>query len=348
MDRSSRIQFSGPGSKKPAIVLLNNIDPDWPQTEIELVKTTTRSLQNDLRSAGHKVQILIISDSDLEKKLIKYPPDNWIIFNWCEELPGLPHSDVNVARILETLNYTFTGSTSDVLALSWDKAQVKHILESYNIPTPAWTLANSAEGVDWNCFPAIVKPAREHCSTGITEDSVVLSREDLSKRIQYVVREFGQPALIEDFIDGREFHVTVWGNSDMSALPVAEMDFTGFNNIRDRLCTYESKFTPGSRHYEMIKLILPAPLSEDQLAVLEDICCRTCQAIGIRDYARVDVRLRQGIFYVLDVNPNADISPDTSPVCAAEFKGYSHADFCRQLVYFAAQRHPRYVTKSDS
>ncbi|MBN2383459.1 hypothetical protein JXQ70_11300 [bacterium] len=327
-----------------AVVLLNNIDLDWSLTEIQLVRSAMEKLKKKLSSAGYTVRILNITDCELKTRLKKFPPEEWIIFNWCEGLPGIPHSDVDVAKTLETLHYTFTGSTADVLALSWDKARVKQILDQANIPTPAWKLSDSSDVDDWNCFPAIVKPAWEHSSIGIDQDAVVLNREALQQRVAFVIDELAQPALIEDFIDGREFHVTMWGHSELTMLPVAEMDFTGFNNIKDRLCTYDSKFLPNSRHYKMIQLVLPAPLSAPQLTRLETLCQKACQAIGIRDYARLDLRLRNGTFYILDINPNADISPDTSPILAADLEGYSHADFCQQLILFAAQRHPKYST----
>jgi D-alanine-D-alanine ligase len=155
-----------------------------------------------------------------------------------------------------------------------------------------------------------------------------------------VLDVFQQPALVEDFIDGREFHVTVWGNGEVEVLPPAEMDFSAFGDVHDRLCTFDSKFCPGSLHYERIQLRLPAPLSEDERRRLERVARAAYRTLGCRDYGRLDIRLRDGIFYVLDVNPNPDISAETSTVYAAAEAGYSYGAMASYLINLAAMRHP--------
>jgi D-alanine-D-alanine ligase len=180
----------------------------------------------------------------------------------------------------------------------------------------------------------------EHCSMGITQDSVVLNQAELKNRISFILDQYCQPALVEDLIDGREFHVSVWGNETLTVLPPAEMDFSFFGNVKDRLCTYDSKFIPGSEHYEKIETLLPAPLTSDETDALERVCKNAYVALGCRDYARMDIRLRDNIFYVLDVNPNADISIDASMACAAEAAGISYGQMGNLIVRMAAQRHP--------
>jgi D-alanine-D-alanine ligase len=93
---------------------------------------------------------------------------------------------------------------------------------------------------DWERFPAIVKPAFEHCSLGIDTNAVVLDAKELGDRVAYIRETYAQPALVEEFIDGREFHVTLWGNGHIHMLPPAEMDFSAFTDVRDRLCTFDS------------------------------------------------------------------------------------------------------------
>jgi D-alanine-D-alanine ligase len=103
---------------------------------------------------------------------------------------------------------------------------------------------------------------------------------------------------------------------------------------------------PGSKHYEGIKTLLPAPLDGVDLRSLERVCQDAYRAGGCRDYGRIDVRLRDGLFYVLDVNPNADISADASLACAAEVAGYSYGEMASRIVRLAAKRHPRLESKS--
>jgi len=177
---------------------------------------------------------------------------------------------------------------------------------------------------------------------GVDKGAVVMSHEELRRRIDFVVEAFSQPALVEDFIDGREFHVSLLGDGHVTMLPPAEMDFTAFSDVRDRLCTFDSKFTPSSNHYKEIRLQVPALLDSSQAASLERTASKAYRILGCRDYARLDIRLRDGLFYVLDINPNADISYETSIVYAAEAAGMSYGAMVSYLVNLAARRHPRF------
>jgi len=111
-----------------------------------------------------------------------------------------------------------------------------------------------------------------------------MNTDDLIQRIAFVQDTFKQPAIVEDFIDGREFHVTLWGNSNIEMLPPAEMDFAAFNNLRDRLCTFDSKFKPGSLHYEKIDMRIPAILTDQETRRLKQTAMQAYQVTGCRDY----------------------------------------------------------------
>jgi D-alanine-D-alanine ligase len=323
-----------------SVLLIHNIDPAWESEEIEKALQEVAEFESALQDTVGQVVVVRLNNADLTSWLRAYDPDRYIVFNWCEEIPGVPRSEALVPQILEELQFTYTGSTPNILTFCWDKVKVKQLMNLWDIPTPRWDLYDSPEAKDWDCFPAIVKPSREHCSFGITTEAVVRSPEELRMRIAFILEKFCQPALVEDFIDGREFHVTLWGNGSVEMLPPAEMDFGAFDDVKDRLCTYESKFQPGSRHYEEISLKLPAPLSEKEYSRLKAVAEFTYRAFNCRDYARLDIRLRDGIFYVLDVNPNADISFEASMACAAEAAGFSYSQMIGRIVSLAVQRHP--------
>lgn len=326
--------------EKIPVVLLYNINEEWTQEEKKEVIRQSAELGDALQTTGYSTTLVQVENDDIAAYLRPFRPDKYIVFNWCEGLPEVEHSEWLVAKKLETLGYTFTGADSAALALAQDKQRVKVMLDKASIPTPAWRIYTASDVQDWKIFPAIVKPQNEHCSAGITPESVVMNQSDLRKRILFVLDKYSQPALVEDFIDGREFHVAVWGNEKISVLPAAEMDFSCFANLNDRLCTYEAKFIPGSQHYEEIETLLPAPLTRDEKNTMEKICRDTYKVTGCRDYARMDIRLRDNIFYVLDVNPNADISSDASMACAAETEGISYAEMGSRIVQMAARRHP--------
>jgi len=171
---------------------------------------------------------------------------------------------------------------------------------------------------------------------------VVMTETSLKNRVRYIIKRFQHPALVEDFIDGRELHVSLWGNRHVDVLPPAEMRFPSFKNVHHRLCTYESKFVEESESYNDIEIVLPAPLSECELREVERVCRAAYVLVGCRDYARIDMRMEDELFYILDINPNADICPDTTTIYAAELAGYTYSDFLKRLVLLAAERHPRW------
>lgn len=336
-------------NRKLPILILYNINSTWSQGEITEARQVILEISSTMLAEGHSVAEACLEDGDLAGLLRPYPPQDYIVFNFCEEIPGIPRSYDLIAQTLEELGYTFTGADSNALALSQDKRRVKQFLAARGIATPQWQIFTEASSDGWRTYPAIVKPALEHCSLGLSRESVVCSPAELSSRIAYVIDSFNGPALVEEFIDGREFAVIVVGNGDLHVLPVAEEDYAALEDMKDRLLTYESKFDPQSRLFNLIKLRVPAVLSEEEQMLLAQAARECYRLAACRDYARLDFRLRDGIFYILDINPNADISPGFSAALAAESAGLSYGKLLSFVVNLASQRHPlfRIPVKDD-
>jgi len=322
------------------VLLVYEWDRTYGETDAAEAERLLGQVVAALAQVGHMVTLLPVYDAAWTEQLTRFDPREWVVLNWCDGVPGVTYSDVHIARELRAAGFTYTGSQYPVLTKSWNKPYVKSLLERWAVPTPHWRLYDRLEIDGWDCFPAIVKPSHEHASVGLTPEAVVLAPEALRERITYVLDTFHQAALVEDFVDGREFHVSVWGNHTLEALPPAEMDFHAFSDVHDRLCTFDAKFTPGSRPYEQIGLLLPAPLQEPERAALQRVAIDAYQALGCRDYGRLDIRLRDGVFYVLDINPNCDISPNVSMALAAALEGYSYGAMLSHIVNLAAMRHP--------
>jgi D-alanine-D-alanine ligase len=321
--------------------MLYNLDPAWPEIDAKIVVRETKRLAFAMSRQGHPVTLAPVLDFDIEKPLEQFDPEECILFNWCESIPGIPHSEALAAEALEELEFTCTGSTADVISLSENKRRVKRLLDKAGIPSPKWRIFESVESAKtWDCFPAIVKAANEHCSAGMTSDSVVLSTEDLRKQVAHVLKKHHQPALVEDFIDGREFHVTLWGNRQVEMLPLTEVDFSTCSNMRDRLYMYETKFNSSAACQKKLRTTISPSLSDDCVKLLERTARDAYRLLGCRDYARIDIRQRYGLFYVLDVNPNADITSEDSVALSAKKAGYCYGAMGSHLVNLAAQRHP--------
>ncbi|MDX9946166.1 MAG: hypothetical protein RBS38_02290 [Bacteroidales bacterium] len=327
------------------VLVLYNIEKNWDSTEISDARTSGRILYEALRKEGIETFLEELNNPRLEIVLDKHTPEDTIVFNLCEALPGIPYSERRVAEILKLKGFTYTGNVPEVIELSYDKQKTKELLISLGIRVPYGALLAPEEAAGWTLFPAIVKPSSEHCSLTLTDKSVVSDTSSLREQIRLVNNELNQPAMVEDFIDGREFHVSVWNNGQPEILPLAEMDFSAFSKTNERLCTYDSKFIPGSGHYEKIETLIPAPLDERLYRKLENKALATWHGFGCLDYARFDFRLRDEKFYLLDINPNNDISFDTSFALAAEASNYTYGQMAKRIVMMAAERHPVFGEK---
>jgi len=324
------------------VLLIHNIDPEWPEPDADYARKQVAEVLKALRRVGHPVTSVTVRQPDLRRLLRRYAPEDYVVFNWCEALPGVEHSEALVAKQLEELGYTFSGASSRVLELSCDKARSREAMLHAHVPVPQGRIFEKLDGAKWDRFPAIVKPVFEHSSIGISPESVVKNRTQLRGQLETVLEEFG-PALVEDFIDGREFRIGVWGSRKPVALPPGEMDFMQFSDVRDRLCTYDAKFTPESIHYQQIIFRLPAPLTKIEGRLLERAAVGAHRAVGSPDYTRIDLRLQGGVAYVLDVNPNADIASDASMALCAQAAGIPYGAMLSRFVNLAAARHPRFA-----
>lgn len=322
---------------KPPVLLLYNLDRTWSESDLQDVLTAVNKLESALIAAGHSITSRAVH-RDVEAVIRDFDPAQHIVFNWCDGLEGDPKAEHVVPLTLEALGFSYTGADAQALLISQDKWRVKSILQRRHIPTPRGRIFRRPEAKGWDHFPAIVKPVGEHCSFGITREAVVDSPQELERRVTYVLETFNQPALVEDFIDGREFHVAVWGNGRPQVLPLAEMDFSAFGDLHDRLCTYESKWNPESLPYRLINTLCPAPVDEELKTRIEATAVTAYRALGCRDYGRMDIRVRDGVCYVLDVNPNPDICDDGSFALAAEVAGFSYAAMASHIVTLAAKR----------
>lgn len=322
------------------VLVLYDLDPGWNNYEISDTRNSNKILYDSLKEEGIETYLEELYNPDLESILERYNSDDTIVFNLCESLPGIPNSERRVLEIIENKGFTYTGNVPEVIDLSYDKQKVKEILGSLGIRVPYGAVLAPEDASGWNLFPAIVKPAQEHCSLTMTEKSVVYDTGSLKEQILLVNNELKQPALVEDFIDGREFHVSVWNNESPEMLPPAEMDFSAFSEARKRLCTYDSKYIPGSEHYEKIEILIPAPLDEKMLKRLERKAIKAWKGFGCRDYARFDFRMRDDKFYLLDINPNSDISIDTSFALATQMTSYSYSQMLKRIIMMTAERLP--------
>lgn len=321
------------------VVMAYNVDPDWPAEDTNEVNRESLRLAMAMIKSGHPLTLVPVLHGDLQAQLRAIDPKRCVVFNWCESLPGVPRSESLVVERLEAMGFTYTGATSDALTLSSDKCRVRELLGKKGIGIPEGKLFEKPEANGWRRFPAIVKAGCSHGSEGLTKESVVMNREELKARVTWVLETLQQPALVEEFIDGREIYVSLWGNGTIEALPPTEVDFSATTDLRERVCTYETKFETTRRR--KLRPVAPESLSPELLQELNRVALECYRLVGCRDYARVDFRLSgEGKLYVLDINPNPDITFNDSMAVATRQVGLNYGAMGSRLVNLAAQRHP--------
>jgi D-alanine-D-alanine ligase len=299
------------------------------------------AVENALRTLGHQCFVMAIHDEILTVMhwLNEIRPD--VVFNLCESVYGNTCWEMNIPALLDLFRIPYTGSSPLTLGLCQDKGKVKDILQSQGILTPRYKIFDRGVGpVKGNIFPIIVKPLHEDGSLGISKESVVFDNEALSRQIQYVIEKYHQPALVEEFIDGRELNAGLLeSDGKVGVLPISEIDYSEFPEGVPQICGYEAKWMADSIEYQKSKPICPAPLEWVMKKRVEHIAVKAFKLFGCRDYARVDIRIdRNGKIYVLEVNPNPDISPESGMTRAIKVQGMTYEDFIGALLERALQR----------
>lgn len=314
-----------------------------------------KSVQRALAPTGHETCIIPVA-LDVYKLIdeLRYnKPD--LIFNLCESLDGDPVQEMNIASLFELLKIPYTGSRAFTLGLALNKWRVKEILNYYGIPTAAHYLCknsnefkNNGYSKLKNKFPLIVKPSREDASIGIENKSVVYNENELKTRIEFILDEFRQPALVEQFINGREINVSVVGNvkkdeSDLIVFPISEIDFTELPDDYPKIVSYNSKWMYKTVEFAGTKAVCPAKnISGELEKIIMDTAKKVYRIIGASDYARVDFRVKDNIPYVLEMNPNPDISSDvdedTGFTRSGKAYGWSYEELIQNLIGYAADR----------
>lgn len=323
---------------KPPVLLLYGLDEASHAFEIESTLGVIKAITDALVSRGWRVLPLQVTH-DLASPLRSFDPREWVVFNLCEGEPAQAFYYAKATRVLAELGFSFTGSDAWSLDETQYKWRMKALMDDAGVPTPKWAVFERAEDVCFDAFPAIVKPAAEHCSYGITRESVVMNEAEARRQAGRIINEFKQPALIEEFLDSAEYNVTVWGDGDdVGVLGISTMTYDAFDDIHDRLCTFDAKWTPESEAYQRIPAICPAPVSQELKRKIEAVSIAAYRASGCRDYGRVDLRLRGDQPMALDINANCDVSADGGFANAARAAGLSYGELLERLVLMAVQR----------
>lgn len=260
-------------------------------------------------------------------------------FNLCESVDDNPQFVAHPAAVLELLNIAFTGSSAAALMATTDKHLVKQVLQAAGLHTPRSLLFSGGESVNFSKmrFPVILKPQFQDASIGIDQESVITEPSRLSATLREFHGVYG-PIVVEEYIDGREFNISLIGSNHPEVMPVAEIDFSGFPDDLFKIVGYRAKWEPESIEYQQSRRTFPV-LPENMAATMELIAVQCYQLFGLRDYGRVDLRLdTSGQAYVLEINANPCLSPDAGFPAAVQQSGLDYRAMVEKFVSFVSDR----------
>jgi D-alanine-D-alanine ligase len=335
---------------KPRVVVIYNRDFEGAEADPENkaredIKGIAEHVISLLESRGCSAVGLGITDDVVAavSELREVRPD--AVFNLCESIGGDNRFEPLLPLLMDREGIAYTGSNSLSLSLALHKHKAKEILRARGVSTPEAVFLTTPDVSSVAMpFPLIVKPSREDASVGITRESVVWTREALEQRVAYVLSHYRQPVLVERYIDGREIYVSMLGRSEGApdVFPFYEIDFSEMPADRPRIVSFEGKWVEDSAEYRGTKPVRCTNLSPETAARIKTTALSAFEALELRDYARVDIRLAaDGIPYVIDVNPNCDLSDVAGGFSkAAKAAGLSYEQVILRIVELALARKP--------
>lgn len=333
------------------IVVLYNTDYDAEQAhhtglDVTSVRESARAIAGALVEAGHTVELDGVHGVEVYaclERLRAARPD--LLFNLCESMNNESRNEPTFAGLLDLFEIPYTGADLVTLASCLHKQRTKDILLAHAIPTPPYRFLRTPEELDDPAldaldYPWFVKLAHEDASLGITEANVVASAAALRARGRELIAEFHQPVIAERYVEGREINVTLLGNGAATrVLPLHEIDFAAMPAERPKIVSYAAKWEEGHVDYAGTKPVPMGPSSPELVAAIERVALAAYRAVELRDYGRVDLRVDDaGVPWVIDVNPNPDISPDSGVTRAAAAAGMSHPQLVSAIAEIALAR----------
>ena len=314
----------------------------------EPVDPVLDDIETALKTEDHQVRRLVVDDAvePLVTSLTQNKPD--IVFNIAESFAGRSALESNVAALLKLLGMRYTGSSPAGLIMAGDKTLTKKVLSFHSILTARFATVFRGS-VDWAGdikFPLILKPPQEDASLGITQKSIVNDVQELLQRMSALQDEYQGPVLAEEFIEGREFYVGVLGNSDVTALPIMELDFSGYPEGKPKIASWQAKWGDDGdekgEEFAGTKSVFPTDIPEELTAKMQKVAVDAFQALRLRDYARVDLRVNSNEeVYVIEVNPNCYLEKNAEFAQAAGKNGMEYPAMINRIVELANARYSR-------
>jgi D-alanine-D-alanine ligase len=296
-----------------------------------------------LREAGHSVSILGVHDDP--RKIIsgikRRNPD--LVFNLMEMFGDNLLGATPVVGLLDLLGYPYTGGGPGEFYLQEDKALTKKLLAFDGISYPEYAIFSLDSDLETGGhlrFPLFVKPLRMDASIGIGVKSLVHNTSEMMRRVLAIHEKVKDSALVEEYIEGREFYVGVIGNHEPEAFPPIEMDFSGMPSGMPHVLDAKAKWDEKSTAYKGTQAVL-ADIPDEMRAKLQEVALAAYRALRVRDYGRIDLRLTEaGEVYVIEVNASCYLEKTSEFAVAAAAHGMDYPTLINRIAELALERQP--------
>ena len=301
------------------------------------------AIVNALRREGFEAKSVNLKDSPstLHRLITQNSPH--VVFNLVEFFHNDLHREGAVAGFYELYRVPYTGAPPFCLSLCRRKSLTKHVLLQNGLATPKFIVLERpfVEPDHGLRYPLIIKPGLQDGSAGVEIGSVVQDYARLLIQLEEIFPRFGAPILVEEFVEGKELHVSILGNNPPVALPIIEYDFSELYADHPPMITYDIKWNPLVLPYHKVHSICPARIDKATERLVMKQALKAYAVTYCRDYARVDLRLgKDGVPYILEVNPNPDLTEGVSFMESTEKAGLSFSATLRKIVGFSLERPP--------
>ncbi len=333
-------------SNRHVSVLFNS---DWEKTteatnDVVAIRQSAVAVQEALSSYGFKTSLMDTDGTDLIDVIESIKKQNVdLVFNICESLATNSTNEFIVPALLDMYHIPYTGSDAMSLCLSLEKQRTKEILCANNIATPRYKVLNNASDANqWSYeFPAFVKLIHEDASLGISDKNIVHNNQELFEIAKTLIAEHKQAVIVETYIDGREINATVMGNgATAQVLPLREIDFDKLPKERPHIVSYAAKWDESHIDYLGTISIPLRDTSEMITSKIKHAALASYQALAIRDFGRVDMRIdNKGNPWVIDINPNCDISVGAGFALTAQSSGLDYPQLVGSICELAWKRY---------
>jgi D-alanine-D-alanine ligase len=321
------------------ITVLHHLEQEKDRTSRDVV---VDQVARALKEGRHSVSLLGVHGDlvKLRTGLVRRKPD--LVFNLMETFGDTQFGAIGVAGLLDLLGYPYTGGGPGEFYVQEDKALTKKLLAFDDIRYPDFAVFSADSDVESGGnlrMPLFVKPLRMDASIGIDAGSLVHTARDMMERVLLIHDKVKDAALVEEYVEGREFYVGVLGNSTPQVFPPVEMDFSGMPQDAPHILDARAKWDEKSAEYQGTRAVLPE-LRDELRARLQKVALDAYRALRVRDYGRIDMRLTEpGEIYVIEVNASCYLEESSEFATSARADELDYPTLINRIAQLAVERH---------